>query len=131
MVNSKIKENNGEYYFETKIKTLEQVRDLYWAEMNHRHPTIMKEQLSLWCYVEDGDKTTLIDLKGMRDPLSLRKRIIENKNSNLAFGMSVLGMSDIKLKPRWDYIGDYELVGFSNEPINYNTTLPIVKRKNE
>lgn len=122
----KVRKKDNKFIFETEFSTLEEYADLTWASREYKHPQVRKDQIQYWCL--DEDKNELIVLRTVPDSRSLRDRVIEHDvqtNSNLGMGMAVLGMfdNDEPLEPRWKFMGDYELVGFSGD-------LPIVKRKN-
>jgi len=125
----KVKKENNKLFFIGEISTLEQYFDLVWMFRKEKHPQLTsKKQVQFFALLKE--KNELITLRYVRDNLSLKGRAIEHDvetENNLATGMTMLGMfsdDDKPLEPRWEYVGDYELIDIKG-------SLPIVKRKNE
>ena len=85
-------------------------------------------QVMYWAKVEGEEQ--LIVMRIVPDcATTLKDRVIEHdaaSGDNLGMGMAMLGMfnDDEPQEPRWEYLGDYEL-------IDINGDLPIVKRKKQ
>ena len=123
-----IKKENDKFIFQAEFSTLEDYADLVWAGREHKHPQVRKDQVQYWCMTKIDGKDQLIVLRTVRDSnVTLRDRVIQHDcdtGNELGIGMAVLGMfsDDKPQEPRWEYLGDYELIGFSGE-------FPIVKKK--
>ena len=123
-----ITKNDDGFVFKTTFSTLEEYADLVWAGREYKHPQVRKDQIMYWAKVEGEEQ--LIVMRIVPDcATTLKDRVIEHdaaSGDNLGMGMAMLGMfnDDEPQEPRWEYLGDYEL-------IDINGDLPIVKRKKQ
>lgn len=85
---------------------------------------IQQNQTAIYVFIENGDDQ-LREMRGQRDHINLRGHVAD------VFGQNGIPLAktidlDEETKPRWLYIGDYELVEF--KVVNKHK-FPIVKKK--